>query len=381
MFSILSDPVTVLSVTLLPLLMAALCAIAATQQRSRPLRSLACGSAVNAFSMPALMLGLPDPARLLSCALLLLSGSLYWLAVTGMMGRRGQSTLALVPSLGWVAFILLIRLMTPALVGNSLLVEMLSCLAVDALVMLLCIPPLATVPARSLSHNCMIAVITLGPVISCFCAATMVWPGLVPAPWVALTMIAATLARSILLPGLAILTAMDMATRRERRLALHDDLSGLLNRRGFFRKVSTMPDRTLMLFDIDHFKRINDTFGHAAGDAAIRRFAQVLTGLVGREAVLGRVGGEEFTVAISHASRDRALLIAERIRQAFADAEQAFGTRVTVSIGIAMAQRTALSVADQLAAADHALYRAKQAGRNRVELEEDPARIALQSVS
>ena len=127
-----------------------------------------------------------------------------------------------------------------------------------------------------------------------------------------------------------------------------------------------------MVFDLDYFKKINDRFGHAIGDEALRLFATVAGANMRASDILGRLGGEEF-VAILPGSVTDAAVAAERVRAAFEAAgvtvaDQPVGA--TVSIGVASGEPGA-DVLAMMAAADGALYRAKENGRNRVELADD----------
>jgi diguanylate cyclase (GGDEF)-like protein len=123
-----------------------------------------------------------------------------------------------------------------------------------------------------------------------------------------------------------------------------------------------------MIFDIDHFKSINDRFGHPAGDEILKLFAAVVTNTLRITDLSGRIGGEEFA-ALLPCSIDEALIAAERVREAFAASGVAADdvpVETTVSIGVAGGP--ALTELDVLlAAADTALYQAKRSGRNRVQ--------------
>ena len=155
-----------------------------------------------------------------------------------------------------------------------------------------------------------------------------------------------------------------------------DPLTGLLNRRGFSEATTRMIEReakagrpiTVMIFDIDHFKSVNDTFGHAAGDEVLKVFANVVANTLRITDLVGRVGGEEFA-ALLPAPMDEALTAAERVREAFQNAGVAVDDEplaTTVSIGVAGGPaNTELEVL--MASADTALYQAKRGGRNRVE--------------
>jgi diguanylate cyclase (GGDEF)-like protein len=159
--------------------------------------------------------------------------------------------------------------------------------------------------------------------------------------------------------------------------ALVDPLTGLKNRRAFLDQAQRVLDRgcrdatpvALLAFDLDGFKHVNDRFGHAAGDQVLQIFARVLAGVLRTTNIIARIGGEEFVAIVPGASDQAAVAIANRIREAFQrDAEFVNGQRVggTVSVGVASTGGRACLVADLLAKADAALYRGKNAGRNRV---------------
>jgi len=162
--------------------------------------------------------------------------------------------------------------------------------------------------------------------------------------------------------------------------AMTDPLTGILNRRGFTEAAELLRAQearagrpvSVLIFDLDHFKGVNDRFGHLVGDEILRLFADTLVASLRSTDVVGRLGGEEFVALLPCAVND-AGIAAERVRAAFANCgawvEQA-RIDTTVSIGAAGAcART--SLAPMLAAADAALIRAKQAGRNRIEFASD----------
>jgi diguanylate cyclase (GGDEF)-like protein len=163
-----------------------------------------------------------------------------------------------------------------------------------------------------------------------------------------------------------------------RELAVVDELTGLHNRRFFERRLAYELDRFeryrhalgVVVFDVDHFKRINDTHGHPAGDEVLRRLSQVARETVRRVDILARWGGEEFTVLLPDTSASGAAAAAERLRVAVEKAEIVVdGVRipVTISAGSAATFEGWGGDAEGLVrAADQALYRAKQEGRNRV---------------
>lgn len=127
----------------------------------------------------------------------------------------------------------------------------------------------------------------------------------------------------------------------------------------------------VLIADIDHFKRVNDTFGHLAGDVALKAVVAALTGGLRPYDQLGRFGGEEFTVVLPRTGYNEAGRVAERLRAMVCAAPVPLGDRaveVSVSIGVAVLGEHGDDLTDLLAAADHALYRAKQSGRNKVTL-------------
>jgi diguanylate cyclase (GGDEF)-like protein/PAS domain S-box-containing protein len=164
-----------------------------------------------------------------------------------------------------------------------------------------------------------------------------------------------------------------------RLLATTDPLTGLANRRHLIERAERELLRlhrfdnpfTLMTLDVDHFKRINDTYGHACGDRALCALAASCVGLLREIDMVGRMGGEEFTIILPETIGDEAMLVADRIRRGIAKLrfdtdppESEFG--FTVSIGVAECHREDARIEQPLARADHALYEAKATGRNRV---------------
>lgn len=159
---------------------------------------------------------------------------------------------------------------------------------------------------------------------------------------------------------------------RHRQDAHTDQLTGLLNRRALFERVGAGAVGRftgVLLFDLDHFKAINDQFGHAVGDEVLRRFSVVMTDCLRANDVAARLGGEEFVAILPRTTTDRAHHAAERIRKGFADVvvdTDRGELRCTVSVGIAFPGSDASSLDQVLSDADKALYRAKRGGRNRV---------------
>jgi diguanylate cyclase (GGDEF)-like protein len=170
------------------------------------------------------------------------------------------------------------------------------------------------------------------------------------------------------------------ANRLLHHQAMRDALTGLYNRRYFEESFARELSRArrgkellgLMIIDIDHFKHCNDTFGHAAGDAVLRAVAKYMLLQTRSEDMLCRYGGEEFVLVQAQASAEAVLQRAETFRQGVEGVEiehdgQRVG-RVSISIGIAIFPDHGADGQALLQAADEALYRAKQGGRNRVEM-------------
>ncbi len=175
---------------------------------------------------------------------------------------------------------------------------------------------------------------------------------------------------------IVLVLAKDRTVSRYKAAAATDPLTGLLNRRGFFEAAAAMMKNntpqlepvSVLAFDLDHFKSINDRFGHKAGDAVLDLFAAVARRTMRGDDVIGRLGGEEFVAIISGKLAD-ACIAAERVRLAFeraAAAAESPGAPATVSVGVACGEPLA-SIDALIARADAALYCAKANGRNRVE--------------
>jgi diguanylate cyclase (GGDEF)-like protein len=173
--------------------------------------------------------------------------------------------------------------------------------------------------------------------------------------------------------------AKERTELRHRTAAMVDPLTGIANRRSFMQDAAQLAKRHLadprptavLLIDLDHFKSINDRFGHAVGDRVLELFALTARNSVRSVDLLGRLGGEEFAAILADMSREKAVAVAERIRSSFAQAAIEVDNRplgATVSIGVVHCQEPLLDVHELLAQADQALYCAKENGRNRVEV-------------
>jgi len=176
--------------------------------------------------------------------------------------------------------------------------------------------------------------------------------------------------------------ASNEAARRELELlANRDGLTGLINRRHFMLMAESELQRAqrygrpivVALGDLDYFKRLNDTYGHGAGDAVLRTFAALLSDSVRQSDLVCRYGGEEFAFLFPESSVEQARVLVERFRQRFAEHDvrlpDGLLVRVTLSIGLADASHCPIEIA--LQRADFALYEAKRLGRNRVIVAED----------
>jgi diguanylate cyclase (GGDEF)-like protein len=162
---------------------------------------------------------------------------------------------------------------------------------------------------------------------------------------------------------------------RHKIAALIDPLTGLANRRFFMsdadaaiaRRSSRNEPLAVLLADLDHFKKINDVFGHAIGDQVLKIFAAVLNRTVGTNDLVGRIGGEEFAILLPGSDEAAALELAERIREAFAQgAAEVEGRAVAATVSIGVSASRIGDLTGLLARADGALYQAKKSGRNRV---------------
>jgi diguanylate cyclase (GGDEF)-like protein len=168
----------------------------------------------------------------------------------------------------------------------------------------------------------------------------------------------------------------DAARRELQLLANRDDLTGLMNRRHFMESATTELRRAqrygrptaVALGDLDFFKSLNDTYGHGAGDAVLRTFAELLTESLRQSDLVCRYGGEEFAFLFPESTVGQAHILVERFREHCAAQEirlpDGLLVRVTLSIGLADASNCPIEVA--LQRADLALYEAKRLGRNRV---------------
>lgn len=182
---------------------------------------------------------------------------------------------------------------------------------------------------------------------------------------------------------LAAVTAMASAViQRHRDAAERDPLTGLFNRRGFEEAVrearQTVGQGALLACDIDHFKRVNDTYGHAAGDHILVELARKIVDVIGLNGHAARFGGEEFVVFLPGASIEMAFATAEAIRTRFTGSNwysMGIDQQISASFGVATVDAECVSIDAAIHRADEALYAAKAAGRNQVSVE--PSQLLL----
>jgi diguanylate cyclase (GGDEF)-like protein len=167
--------------------------------------------------------------------------------------------------------------------------------------------------------------------------------------------------------------------RKLKNLASTDPLTGALNRRHFWRTADMELHRhhryfrelAMLVMDIDHFKRINDTFGHPTGDKVLRELVKSCVKNLRKSDIFGRIGGEEFAVLLVETQAEASVEVADRLRQQLAAIQTIVDGGIpinfTVSIGVTHARREDESLDDLIKRADAALEQAKSKGRNRVE--------------
>jgi diguanylate cyclase (GGDEF)-like protein len=156
-----------------------------------------------------------------------------------------------------------------------------------------------------------------------------------------------------------------------------DSLTGIANRAAFLEAADRLMERcrrdsapvSVIMFDLDRFKSVNDLYGHAVGDAVIQKFCEVTAAALRPSDVFGRLGGEEFAMALPQCSIEPAYIRAERIRTTFADACRIVGNHqvnATVSGGVAVTVNAGTTLSELLKYSDEALYLSKRTGRNRI---------------
>ncbi len=228
------------------------------------------------------------------------------------------------------------------------------------------------------------AVVFILAVNALFQAAIHVFSPFLPAPlgvqevtaWAVVIYNAEVLFLALSMAMLVIALFRERVAEEYHQLAIHDPLTGLLNRLTFDTHLADEASGptgpyALMVIDIDHFKKINDSFGHHVGDAVIVQAARTIERGLRRSDRLYRFGGEEFVCLLPDVNADVARMVAERIRKSFADVITLVPegeVRATISIGVAASRDGSRERAAVMADADSALYLAKRGGRNRVEV-------------
>lgn len=176
--------------------------------------------------------------------------------------------------------------------------------------------------------------------------------------------------------GLVLMLNYRLATDLQ-KLALSDALTGALNRRSLEQEAIRLSARctrtgdtlAIMMIDVDHFKSINDRYGHQAGDEVLKCLAEVAQKTIRSDDYFARYGGEEFCILLPSTIEKEAWILADRLRQAYAAMAIEFDGEVlrsTISIGVSDSIQSGVELTTLIAAADQAMYRAKQQGRNRV---------------
>ncbi len=186
-------------------------------------------------------------------------------------------------------------------------------------------------------------------------------------------------AMALILSTVILSGALVESDRAHRRRSTLDPLTGLFNRNALEQRLSELEGQpanveeglshALLLCDLDHFKRVNDQLGHAAGDAVLQDVAYVMRATLRAGDSIYRVGGEEILVVLPGADREDAVEIAERLRVAVRE-RRPVGVMVTVSIGVSVSRPGKVSTDDLIARADAALYAAKEGGRDAVSVDD-----------
>jgi diguanylate cyclase (GGDEF)-like protein len=207
-------------------------------------------------------------------------------------------------------------------------------------------------------------------------------PRLAVGPWFDI-LVFESLIHVLAMAILVVSMAKERAELEQRSVASTDELTGAASRRAFLAQGAVRigaaakkgAAASLLLIDLDHFKNVNDNFGHEVGDRMLRAFADCAAGVLRPGDLLGRIGGEEFAALLVGLDAEAAITAAERMRRAVEAIERPAGVRISVSIGVSTAARSERALGEMLREPDRALYRAKALGRNRVERMESLPRL------
>jgi diguanylate cyclase (GGDEF)-like protein len=190
------------------------------------------------------------------------------------------------------------------------------------------------------------------------------------------------------------ITERERLLEQARDLANHDDLTGILNRRRFFELTEREFERSrrhyiplsFLLMDVDHFKNVNDTFGHRVGDRLLKDLAELCKSTLRTNDLVGRIGGEEFAILLPETDLEDAIEVAARLREVVemlrvTTDEGETDMTITASVGLAQFDHGQLQDVDTFQTlyerADKALYAAKRAGRNAVVASPDPSGLLV----
>jgi diguanylate cyclase (GGDEF)-like protein len=190
-----------------------------------------------------------------------------------------------------------------------------------------------------------------------------------PQNWAEILNMTVSLTAIAAIGALSLALSQVRVARRHKRDAETDALTGLFNRRALFERARGLQgSAAIVVFDIDHFKQVNDAHGHQMGDVVLQRFGKILESSTREGDMAARLGGEEFAILLPYASLKIAMIVAERVRQIFS--EQNFSAQFenfncSVSVGVAHTKNRA-KLPTLMRQADAALYTAKRSGRNRV---------------
>jgi diguanylate cyclase (GGDEF)-like protein len=162
---------------------------------------------------------------------------------------------------------------------------------------------------------------------------------------------------------------------RLRELSVTDVLTGIYNRYKFSQEINKEISRTkrynlplgLIMFDIDHFKQINDTYGHQTGDEVLKELCSLVKEIIRETDIFARWGGEEFMILCPHTNNQKIMVFAERIRKKIEEHKFSYGVKITISLGVSMYSNKEKDDKELLKRTDTALYKAKHKGRNCVE--------------